>query len=163
MVCVVTGVASDCPVVCEIIRICFWLQRVLLTSGELLNMLPQTSSSQLFEPSMTVSGFILALLRPTSVSKSTPESKFGGATPLAGIDRSSMRCESRKNWLCSFSTRSPSLRMTPINRWNCWTFNTMNEHQHQLGLRHPRSTHKVQWTSTRAVEGQELLLLLYQS
>jgi len=85
-------------------------------SGVSLNMLPQTSSSQPFELSMTVSGFILELLRPTSVSKFTPESKFGNATPFAGVDRSSMRCESRKNWLCSFSTLSPSLRMTVINR-----------------------------------------------
>ena len=88
-------------------------------------MLPHMSSSHSLS-SVTVSGLTTVLLGlPTKFSKSTVDEKFWVSEPLtAKAERSSILCESRRNWLCSFSTRSPSLRMTDINRWNCSTLST---------------------------------------
>jgi hypothetical protein len=93
---------------------------------------PQTSSSQEAEfPVFVAERVVLgakpaALVFPTNASKSAAT---GAAAmdpfPLAAVaERSSIRCESRKNWLCSRSTLSPRVLMTDINCLNCATFNT---------------------------------------
>lgn len=96
-------------------------------AGLLVNILPQTSSSQFFELSMTVSALTVATLPPadpfvTRLSKSTPPSTLTPFAPCAAVaERSSIRCESRRYWSCSRSTRSPNLRITSMKRLNCET------------------------------------------
>jgi hypothetical protein len=98
------------------------------TSGPLANMLPQTSSSQLAvlediageatSPSALI-GVLPALL--TRLAKSSVPAAPLTGTPCGDalvLGWSSVRWESRRNWLCSFSTRSPSLRMTAMKRSN---------------------------------------------
>jgi len=92
-----------------------------------LNMLPQTSSSQEALLSMTVSALTVDPFGfPTKLAKLILDTIASPAdAPLAAIpDRSSSRWESRKNWSCSFSTRSASFFITSMNRWNWPTLST---------------------------------------
>ena len=113
----------------EVSRLSFFLGLGgMRTSDSDDRMLPQTSSSQF--PFNSVSALILAgPAPPTRVSKSIPPLDVSlSAEPFTAVaERSSMRCESRKNWSCSFSTRSPNFLMTAINRWNCSTFSTVQD------------------------------------
>lgn len=127
------------------------------------NIVPQTSSSQevvlLWVPPV-ISGLIAApsvpgapiwlFDRPTRLAKSRPELEGFSSLPLAAMpDRSSCRCESRRNWLCSRSTRSPSFLMTDMKRWNCPTLSTeMNVRTELNGGNNWLRTYEAQLTST---------------
>lgn len=97
-------------------------------------MLPQTSSSQEVELLLLVFWAVTAfalppefplLPLPTRLSKSTATVGSAPAAPLTAVaDLSSIRWASRRNWLCSLSTLSPSFFITAMKRWNCSTFST---------------------------------------
>lgn len=124
-------------------------------------MLPQTSSSQF--PFNSVSALMLAgPAPPTRVSKSMPPLDASlSAEPFTAVaERSSMRCESRKNWSCSFSTRSPNFLITAINRWNCSTFSTVQDIFRRKWTQNKNQAYKGRWTLPITVGEQGWPLLL---
>lgn len=108
---------------------------------------------------LTVAPFPL----PTRFSKSTLvvlETPFPPIT-VPAEERSSNLWESRRNWSCSFSTRSPSFLITSINLWNCCTFSTLSKHQ--VFVEMPALiTYTDPLTLTTIAGGQGLQLLLDQ-